>query len=127
VLLFVFLNFKELFLVTLDEDTAKVNGLPLGWINIMLTVLTAVVISVAIKIVGALLVSALLTIPTASSLLLGKGFKTTLVFAILFSELAVVGGLISAGLWNLAPGGTIVILLIGILLSLLIGSRFLRF
>jgi zinc transport system permease protein len=127
VLLFIFLNFKELFLVTLDEDTAKVNGLPLGWINIMMTVLTAVVISAAIKIVGALLVSALLTIPVASSLLLGKGFKTTLIFAIIFSELAVMSGLIAAGLWNLAPGGTIVMLLIGILLFLLAGKRLIRF
>lgn len=127
VVLFVVLHFKELFLVTLDEDTAKVNGLPLKWLNLSLTVLTAVVISAAIKIVGALLVSALLTIPIASSLLLGRGFKKTLMFALLFSECAVLGGLIIAGLWNLAPGGTIVMLLIAILLLMLVAKKTFRF
>lgn len=62
-------------MLTFDEDAAAVNGLPVRWLNIAVTVLTALVISVAIKIVGALLVSALLTIPVATSLLLAKSFK----------------------------------------------------
>lgn len=117
---------KELFLITFDEDAASVSGLPVSWLNMLLTILTALVVSVAIKVVGALLVSALLTIPVACSLTIGRGFKTTLWVAVLCSEFAVVAGLIAAGVWNLAPGGTIVLLLIGMLALLLVGKRLFR-
>lgn len=114
---------KELFLLTLDEDAASVSGMPVSWFNMLLTVLTALVVSVAIKIVGALLVSALLTIPVACSLVLGKGFRSTVWFSVLFAEIAVIFGLIVSGWWSLAPGGTIVLLLIGMLLCLLAGRK----
>jgi zinc transport system permease protein len=123
IVLFVLLQYKELFLLTFDEDAASVGGLPTRWLNIILTVMTALVVSVAIKIVGALLVSALLTIPVACSLVIGRGFRATLWIAVLFSEVAVIGGLIISGLWNLASGGTIVLLLIGFLLLTLAIKR----
>ncbi|MFE5319994.1 metal ABC transporter permease [Paenibacillus sp. NPDC056579] len=109
-------NYKELFLMFFDEDAAGVSGLPLRFYNIMITMLTALVISVAIKIVGALLVSSLLTIPVACSLLVAKSFRNSLFWAVLFSEIAVLGGLIAAGVWSLAPGATIVLVLIGLLI-----------
>lgn len=126
IVLFVLLFYKELFLLTFDEDAASVSGLPARWLNITLTVMTALVVSVAIKIVGALLVSALLTLPVACSLAVGKGFRPTLWMAIVFSEVAVVGGLVISGLWNLAPGGTIVLLLIVFLLGTLTVRKGLR-
>jgi len=110
---------KEYFLLTFDEDAASVSGLPVRALNLTLTVLTALVISVSIKIIGALLVSALLIIPVACSLLIGKSFRHSLTSAILISEAAVLLGLIGAGLFNLAPGATIVLLLIVILIGLL--------
>ncbi|SMG28224.1 metal ABC transporter permease [Paenibacillus aquistagni] len=113
---FMMVFFKEMFLLSFDEDTAAVNGLPVRWFNLALTVLTALVISAAIKIVGALLVSALLTIPVAISLLIARSFKKAIIVSVLVSELAVIGGLIAAGVWNLAPGATIVLLLIAILI-----------
>ncbi|WP_309118778.1 metal ABC transporter permease [Paenibacillus sp.] len=113
------LHAKEYFLLTFDEDAASVGGLPVRALNLTLTVLTALVISVAIKIVGALLVSALLTIPVACSLLVGKSFKHSLVWAVVFSETAVLLGLVGAGVFNLAPGASIVLLLIAILIGLL--------
>jgi zinc transport system permease protein len=118
--------FKELFLMTFDEDAASVSGLPLSFLNTLLTVLTALVIGVAIKIVGALLVSALLTIPVACSLMVGRSFRHTAIIAVMYSEIAVAVGLISAGLWNLAPGATIVLTLIGLLLLSLTGRRLLQ-
>lgn len=107
---------KEWFLMTFDEEAASVSGLPMRWMNMLMTVMTALVVSVAIKIVGALLVSALLTIPVASSLTFRKGFRATVWLAVVIAELAVVTGLSISGIWNLAPGGTIVLLLIGLLL-----------
>lgn len=109
-------NYKELFLMFFDEDAAGVSGLPLRFYNITITMLTALVITVAIKIVGALLVSSLLTIPVACSLLVAKSFRNSVFWAILFSEVSVVGGLVAAGTWDLAPGATIVLFLIGLLI-----------
>jgi zinc transport system permease protein len=110
---------KEYFLLTFDEDAASVSGLPVRTLNIALTVLTALVISVSIKILGALLVSALLTIPVACSLLIARSFRHSIIWAIVFSEFAVLTGLICAGVLNLAPGATIVLLLIAILILLI--------
>lgn len=117
------LLFKELFLLSFEEDAASVSGLPVKWMNMIITVLTALVVSTAIKIVGALLVSALLTIPVAVSLLLARSFKSSVVISVLISEAAVITGLMLAGLFNLAPGATIVLLLIAFLAVTLIGKK----
>lgn len=120
---FLFLFSKEMFLLTFDEDAAAVNGLPVKKLNLALTILTALVISAAIKIVGALLVSALLTIPVATSLIIARSFKKAIIISVIVSELAVIGGLLVAGVWNLAPGATIVLLLIVILILTLLVRR----
>ncbi len=123
----VFVHFKELFLMSFDEDAASVSGLPMRRLNAMVTLLTALVISAAIKIVGALLVSALLTIPVACSLIVARGFRHSVWMAIVYSEVSVIAGLIAAGIWNLAPGATVVIVLIILLVSTLIAKRGLKF
>jgi zinc transport system permease protein len=115
----ILLHAKEYFLLTFDEDAASVGGLPVRTLNLTLTVLTALVISVAIKIVGALLVSALLTMPVACSLLVARSFKHSILWAVVFSEVAVLSGLIAAGMFNLAPGASIVLLLVIMLVGLL--------
>lgn len=126
VVAFVLINYKEMFLLFFDEDAAGVSGLPLRFYNIMITMLTALVISVSIKIVGALLVSSLLTIPVACSLLVARSFKHSIFWSILFSELAVIAGLVSAGVWDLAPGATVVLMLIAMLIGILTVKRGLR-
>ena len=108
--------FKEMFLLMFDEDAASVSGLPVRGFNLMMTLLTALVVGVAIKIVGALLVSALLTIPAACSLAVSKSFRQTVWLSVAFSETAVIVGLAAAGIWNLAPGATVVLLLIVLLI-----------
>ncbi|OGX60639.1 MAG: hypothetical protein A2189_03945 [Paenibacillus sp. RIFOXYA1_FULL_44_5] len=123
VITLIMMNFKELFLVVFDEDAASVNGLPLSYYNLLLTVLTALVVGVSLKIVGALLVSSLLTVPVASSLFIGKNFRFSVIAAIVFSEAAVIIGLFLAGIWNLAPGGTIVMTLISFLLIVLMMKK----
>jgi zinc transport system permease protein len=119
-------HFKELFLMFFDEDAASVSGLPLRFYNIMITILTALVISVSIKIVGALLVSSLLTIPVACSLLVARSFKHSVFLAVLFSEVCVVTGLVIAGVWDLAPGATVVLTLIALLIGIMIVKRGLK-
>jgi len=123
VILVVTLFFKEFFLLSFEEDAASVSGLPVKLLNILITVLTALVVSTAIKIVGALLVSALLTIPVAISLLLARSFKASVIWSVIISEIAVVIGLMVAGIWNLAPGATIALLLIAMLVVTMIGKK----
>lgn len=118
--------FKEFFLLSFEEDAAAVSGLPVKFLNMLITVLTAFVISTAIKFVGALLVSALLTIPAACSLLIARSFRSSVIFSVIISEIAVVAGLLVAGILNLAPGATIVLLLICMLILTLVGKRSLR-
>lgn len=126
VVIFVVANFKELFLMTFDEDAARVGGLPHRMYNMLITILTALTISAAIKIVGALLVSALITIPVASSLIIAKNFRHSVVLGILYSEVAVILGITAAGIWNWAPSGTIVLLLILMLIVTIIMKKGLR-
>ncbi len=126
VLSIVLIHKKELFLLTFDEDAAAVSGLPVRYFNILISILTALVISAAIKIVGALLVSALLTIPAACSLALSRSFRQAVFLVVLIGEIAVLAGLWIAGVWNLAPGGTIVLLLIGVLAISMMSKRMFR-
>lgn len=122
----IFIHLKELFVVAFDEDSASVSGLPLKYLNFLITIMTALVISAAIKIVGALLVSALLTIPVACSLTVGKSFKQTIWLSILFAEIAVIAGLLISAQWDLASGGTVVLLLICLLLSSIVARTVFR-
>jgi zinc transport system permease protein len=124
VLTMLFVFFKEMFLIMFDEDAAAVSGIPLRSLNLLTTILTALVIGVAIKIVGALLVSALLTIPVACSLAVARSFRSSVWIAFVYSEAAVVGGLVSAGVWNWAPGATIVLsLIVMLIVTLLVRGR----
>ncbi|GLC88602.1 metal ABC transporter permease [Lysinibacillus piscis] len=123
VVLFLWLFFKELFVLSFDEEYAKASGLPAQWIHLLFMVVTALVIAASMRIVGILLVSSLMTLPVAAAMRLAKGFTQTIIFAILFGELAVLVGLVSAFYLDLAPGGTIVVTSIVILLLVIIGKK----
>ncbi|MCR2820409.1 metal ABC transporter permease [Lederbergia panacisoli] len=115
--------YKELFLLSFDEEHAKVSGIPAKSIHLLFMVLIALVIAASMRIVGILLVSALMTLPVAASMRIARGFKQTIFLSILFGEISVIGGLISAYYLDLAPGGTIVIISILILLGIIIYKR----
>ncbi|HEY3425244.1 MAG TPA: metal ABC transporter permease [Negativicutes bacterium] len=102
-------SFKELLFVTFDEEVAKVSGVPVKRINMLLAVLTALTVSVSMRVVGILLISALMVIPVAASLQISSSFRKTLINAIIISEVSVIVGLFSSFYLNLASGGTIVI------------------
>ncbi|SEO70756.1 zinc transport system permease protein [Amphibacillus marinus] len=108
--------YKELFMLSFDEEHAKVSGIHAKRIHFLFIVLTALVISASIRIVGVLLVSALMTLPVAASIRIARGFKQTILFSIMFGELAIIIGLISGYYLEIPPGGTIVMVLITSLL-----------
>ncbi|RLQ98206.1 metal ABC transporter permease [Falsibacillus albus] len=116
--------YKELFLLSFDEEHAKASGIPAKAIHFIFIVMVALVIAISMRIVGILLVSALMTLPVAASLRIANGFKQTILFSVIFGEISVIGGLISAFYLNLAPGGTIVVISILILLVTIIIKKF---
>ncbi|MDQ0161324.1 metal ABC transporter permease [Aeribacillus alveayuensis] len=116
VLLFIVLFFKELFNLSFDEEHAIVSGIPAKWIHFLFIVTVALVISASLRIVGILLVSSLMTLPVAASIRLAKGFRQTVILSVIFGEIAVLSGLFLAYFLDLAPGGTIVVLSVLILI-----------
>ncbi|WP_332646863.1 metal ABC transporter permease [Lysinibacillus sp. 54212] len=123
VLLFLFAFFKELFVLSFDEEYAKASGLPAKWIHLLFMVVVALVIAASMRIVGILLVSSLMTLPVAAAMRLARGFKEAIFYAIVFGELAVIVGLVSAFYLDLAPGGTIVVTSILILLFVILAKK----
>lgn len=123
VLMFLGFFYKELFVLSFDEEYARASGIPAKWIHILFMIVTALVIAASMRIVGILLVSSLMTLPVAASMRLAKGFKQAILFAVVFGEASVLIGLIIAFYMNIAPGGTIVVTSICILLIVLIGKK----
>ncbi|OCS88558.1 metal ABC transporter permease [Caryophanon tenue] len=123
VIVFLFFMFKELFLLSFDEEFAKASGLPAKWVHLTFMVVVALVIAASMRIVGILLVSSLMTLPVAAAMRVAKGFKQAIIYSIVFGELSVIVGLVAAFYLDLAPGGTIVVTSIIILLLVIIGKR----
>lgn len=108
VLAIVYLFFDKLMLIALDEDIANVAGINTSMINMLFSILTAIVVVVGMTVVGVLLVSALMIVPVATAHLLRVGFRATMAWAVIFSVLSVLIGLTSSFYLDIAPGGTIV-------------------
>ncbi|MFY0546275.1 metal ABC transporter permease [Brevibacillus sp. H7] len=119
----VFLIYKELFAVSFDEEFARVSGVARRSINLWFMILVALTIAASMRIVGVLLISALITIPVAASLQIAGSFRQTILYAILFAETSVLGGLYFAYLFDWASGGTIVLMAVIILLVVLGAKR----
>ncbi|MDN4074778.1 metal ABC transporter permease [Fictibacillus terranigra] len=120
---FVIFLYKELFVLSFDEEQAAVSGIKGKWINFFFIVLVALVIASSMKIVGILLVSSLMTLPVAASIRLANGFKQTFLLSVVFGETAVILGLILSYYLDFAPGGTIVMFSVIILLLSLLWKK----
>lgn len=117
------LLYKEIFLITFDEELARAGGLPVGVINILFTVLTAVTVAVTMRVVGVLLVSSLMVLPSATALQISGRFRTTVLLSVAFAETSVIIGLLAAYFLDVVPGGTIVLTAAGILLAVILAKR----
>ena len=102
---------RALFSVIVDEEAALASGIPVARMNDLLMVLTAVSIVTAMRVVGILLVSALLVLPVGIAQRISRSFRSTLVLASAIGMVAAVTGLVIGRVAKLAPGGTIVLTL----------------
>lgn len=117
---------KELFAVALDEEAARVSGIPVERLNLLLVVLTAMTVTASMRVVGTLLVAALMVIPVATALQLNRGFWVSLAYSAAFSIIAVFFGLVISFYLDLPPGGAIVLTAVSLFLSVLAAKKCLR-
>jgi zinc transport system permease protein len=126
VLLFGVLLRPWLFAICQDEEYARVSGLPVRTLNLLLAVGTAVTVTVAMRAVGLLLVSALMVIPVATAQQVARGFRATMHTAMLLGLLAAALGIWISGTRDTAPGATIVLVAIAGFLVTALGAGALR-
>lgn len=113
----------QLFAVSQDEEFARVAGLPVRVLNVMIAVLAAVTVAVAMRTVGLLLVSALMVVPVATSQQLTTSFRATFSLALALGVVPSLGGVIFSYHVDVAPGASIVVLaLIGFVVAWPLGT-----
>ncbi len=110
VVLFIILNYHRLMYMTFDWEAAKASGINISHLDMLLTILTAVTIVMGMKVVGILLVSALIVIPPATSLQFATNFKQAMVFSFFISTSSLFSGLIVSFVLDIPTSATIVII-----------------
>jgi len=110
VLVVVGLFFKELLFVTFDAEMAEVTGVPAGKVYFVLITLIALTVVLSIKVVGIVLVSALIVTPAAAAYQLTEDFRKMMALAVVIGVGGAVGGLLLSYPLNTASGATIVLL-----------------
>ncbi len=118
---------RELFVLCQDEEMARASGLPVRFLSLLIAVTAALTVVIAMRVVGLLLVSALMVIPVATSQQITRGFRSTMALAMVLGVLASVGGLLSSTMSARVPPGAAIVLLAlaGFVLALGVG-RFVR-
>ena len=115
-----------LFAICHDEEYARVSGLPVRALNLLLAVTTAVTVTIAMRAVGVLLISALMVVPVATAQQVTGGFRTTMAAAMGLGLLASGSGVWLAGTANTALGATIVVLAIILFLVVAVAAALRR-
>ncbi|MEV4376505.1 metal ABC transporter permease [Streptosporangium sp. NPDC049644] len=117
---------RELYVLCQDEEVARASGLPVRFLSLLIAVTAALTVVIAMRVVGLLLVSALMVVPVATSQQLTRSFTSTMLLSMLFGMISTVGGLTSSFYVEVPPGAVIVIVaLTGFVLALGLG-RFIR-
>lgn len=115
--------FKELYFIAFDEEIARTSGLKVTLLNFMLVSIIAVVIALSIRIVGTLLIGALMVIPAVSAIRFGLGFFNTTLLSIAIALVSVLVGLSLSYLFALPSGASIVLCLLFIFILALVLNR----
>ncbi|MEW1694967.1 metal ABC transporter permease [Streptomyces sp. NPDC093249] len=109
---------RQLFAVSQDEEFARVTGLPVRALNLLIAVTAAVTVTVAMRVVGLLLVSALMVVPVAAAQQLTKSFRATFVLSVATGVVVTLTGTVTSYYQDVPPGATIVLYAIGVFVLL---------
>jgi zinc transport system permease protein len=104
------LLYRALAAVALDEEGARVSGVPVGRLNVVLAMLAATTVAVSMRIVGILLIAALMVLPVIAATRIARSMRSTLLLGMAIGLGCVLAGLTVAYYADLPPGGTIVLL-----------------
>lgn len=110
VLLFFLIFYRQIFSILYSESESKVDGTHVNILTFIMDLLLSITIAIGSKIVGSLVVSSLIVLPTAIALQFKKGYKITLILSLIFSVLSMTLGLTFSYYLDLKPGATIVTL-----------------
>jgi zinc transport system permease protein len=122
IVVFMLLFSSELAQITFDPDLARINGVRVHLLNLGLAVLTGATITVSMRVVGVLLVGALIVIPVLISLRIANGLTRTVITSSLIGVFVAVTGMVIAFYADIAPGGSVVLTAIGILILVEVGA-----
>jgi zinc transport system permease protein len=114
---------RAIFAVVVDETSARVAGLPVALLGSILTVLVAVTVVLSMRVVGVLLVAAMMVLPVGAAGFLTRSFRSLLIAASSIGAFGVVSGLVFARRWPVAPGGAIVLCVAVIFVIAAIGGH----
>ena len=122
-IIFLIVYYKKLFLISFNEELAISSGVNVKLINLIFTALIGTLVAISIKIIGALLIGAIMIIPVVSAICLKQGFKVTWILSTIFAILGVIIGLVLSFYVSIPSGATIVIVLLLIFIVTLIFSK----
>ncbi|MFH8517938.1 metal ABC transporter permease [Streptomyces gelaticus] len=109
---------RQLFAVSQDEEFARVTGLPVRALNLLVAVTAAVTVTVAMRVVGLLLVSALMVVPVAAAQQVSRSFRLTFVLSVVIGTAVTLAGTVTSYYQDVPPGATIVLLAIAVFVAL---------
>lgn len=124
IILFISLYYRKIVSLCFDETFARVSGVKVKGLQLAITIILAIFISTTMQMFGILLISALMIVPVAASILIGKSFKNTITIAVVFSEFSVILGIYFSYVFSLPSGSLIVIINIIILFIVMIINYF---
>ena len=111
---------KQFLHLTFNEEQAKLVGLRTTLLNYAFVVLASITVVTSMRLVGILLISALIVIPNITAMMFGKGFKKTVFISMSIAVISVISGILVSYFLNVAPSGTIVVIAVGILVGTLV-------
>ena len=111
---------KQFLHLTFNEEQAKLVGLRTTLLNYAFVILASITVVTSMRLVGILLISALIVIPNITAMMFGKGFKKTVFISMSIAVISVISGILVSYFLNVAPSGTIVVIAVGILVGTLI-------
>lgn len=114
---------RPLYVMTFDEDTALVDGLPVRTMSMAFNIITGLAIALMIPACGALLVSAIMVLPASVSMLIGRSFKAVLGLSVLIGFIGMNVGLIVSYYYNAPASSAITLIFIAMFLVVSFGKR----
>lgn len=123
IILIYILFYQKIFATAFDEDFAGVTGVKIKWYNSINAILTAVTVVVGMRIMGALLISSIITFPALSSMRICKHYKCTVIVAAVVSVVSFLSGILLSFMFDIPAGAAVVLTNLAVFLVLSLAGK----